>query len=145
MSSFLISDKGMGAVLQGIAYVKKEHGPYPSFPESLKESPEMLWDKLFRLNAEAVSQRYEESPAACGPMPEEYRPDGWDGTPSIVIMKMPPTKIDAYKALRCLLYQCSEGDVYKRPFFKDVERCADLLARQIVAESPSYNSSEYWG
>lgn len=134
MSSFQVSNDCLAAVLDGIEHVKKQHGCYPHFPEALKADPQTLWAKLGRLNAEAVSQRYNEAPGETDPAPEPRNPffAGAD-------------MVDCYKAIRCLLYQCSEGDVPKRPLFKAMRECNDLLAHQIVSGLSAYERSEMWG
>jgi hypothetical protein len=66
-----------------------------------------------------------------------------------VIYKFVPvscTPIEAYKALRCWLYQCCEGDIpsesklYK--FFEDV--VGKRLAEAIIMRTPEYDKAE-WG
>src|SRR4051812_1158656 len=78
---------------------------------------DLLGRDLYALNREAVRQRY----GTADPVPEyRFRPPG----------DVP--KVQLYKSLRCLLYQCSEGDVPETALYRRVEERANGLAREIV-------------
>lgn len=98
-------------------------GIYLDDPDHLKE----LGDELFALNADAVSQRYEEPAEKI-----EYRFE-WAAC----------NKYQALKSLSCLLYQCSEGDVPNRALYKALEDCKSALMYEIIARLPEYESAKW--
>ena len=55
-----------------------------------------------------------------------------------------PSAISQYKAVQCLLYQCTEGDIEKREQFKRLEKTLHELAADIVCELPEYKTAQ-WG
>jgi hypothetical protein len=85
---------------------------------------------LHRLNVSAVCQRY---PAD---RPEQY--------PFRVGHEVPPTLIQGYKALQCLVYQCYEGDVPGTPLYGALVDLEHVLAARIVSELPAYEAAP-WG
>lgn len=105
MSAFIVSRECMQRAVQTIA---AHHHPNIK-PGDLTR----LGQTLFLLNADAFNQRYDCTVEA----PDfEYSPDsGW--TPAIGL-----------KALRCLLYQCAEGDVPDTQLYKCIEATAESLA-----------------
>lgn len=88
-----------------------------------------LAEAMYALNIEAVNQRY-------------HKEDSADG---IVYSLYPYTsRISAWKALRCWLYQCSEGSVpetYLYRYFREMEK---VTAVQIVQSLPEYDQAD-WG
>lgn len=53
-------------------------------------------------------------------------------------------RIATYKALRCYLYQCSEGDVPEEPLYKALDTWAQRLADEIISALPEYEAAP-WG
>jgi hypothetical protein len=53
------------------------------------------------------------------------------------------TRVAAYKALRCLIYQCSEGDVTESDTFKELEVVAGEVAHAIVSALPAYETAAW--
>lgn len=94
------------------------------------------WDALGRallaLNADAYRARYGE-PA--NDDPSDLAPYIWKGCYV--------TLIEGYKALRCLLYQCTEGQVPDAPLFVALAAYADALAVTLVERSPAYRSAAW--
>lgn len=87
-----------------------------------------LGQAMFELNCNAVSQRYNEP--ANG---SEYR-YGVAATLSAV---------QAFKSLKCWLYQCSEGDVPDTPLYQVMDKVSDRLAHHIVSSLPEYERAEW--
>jgi hypothetical protein len=118
MSAFIVNNNTIHRCLMGLCYAKL------SF-EYNKE----LGQKLLELNARAVAQRYEE--------PEE----------KVVFKgsKFPVSPIGAVKALHCLRYQCSEGDVPQDPLFKKISRAIEILSEDIVCNLPQWNEEPWDG
>jgi hypothetical protein len=118
MSAFIVSNKTIHRCVMGMCYAKL------AFDYS-----EKLGQKMLELNAKAVASRYEE------PV-EDVLFVGSDHIPS---------KISAVKALHCLRYQCSEGDVPKDPLFKKISRAIEILSEDIVCNLPQWNEEPWDG
>jgi hypothetical protein len=54
------------------------------------------------------------------------------------------TPVEQFKAIYCLLYQCSEGDVTKSPLYDELNHAAAELAQRIVQDLPDYDKAS-WG
>lgn len=94
----------------------------------LVDDCQRLINDLHAMNVRAVNQRYG----------EDEQPERQHYTYQIT------RKIDAYKALRCFLYQCSEGDVPDEPLFKAMHELSNDWAHNIVIEMPEYDKQP-WG
>jgi hypothetical protein len=46
------------------------------------------------------------------------------------------TPVEQFKAIHCLLYQCSEGNVPNSPVYDELNRVANELAQRIVQDLP---------
>jgi hypothetical protein len=55
-----------------------------------------------------------------------------------------PTPIEMFAAIRCLLYQCHEGDVPKRALYKQLNAVSGELAQRIMQDLPEYEKAP-WG
>jgi hypothetical protein len=94
---------------------------------------EALGNAMFQLNIAAVNARYGDGGA------RHFRKLEYQYQPEYA------TKIQVYKSLRCWLYQCTEGDVFKRPLYQAFDSLiADYLMRQIIADLPEYQNA-VWG
>jgi hypothetical protein len=52
--------------------------------------------------------------------------------------------VHAYKALECLIYQCSEGNVPETATYKNLERLLALIGNRIISSLPEYDAAR-WG
>jgi hypothetical protein len=52
----------------------------------------------------------------------------------------PPSALELYKLIRCYLYQCSEGDIDKKPLFIALDTYCQSVAEHIVMNSPQYDA-----
>jgi hypothetical protein len=52
--------------------------------------------------------------------------------------------VEQFKAMCCLLYQCSEGKVPNTPLYGELNRAAGELAQRIVEDLPEYYKAS-WG
>lgn len=87
-----------------------------------------LGTAMHTLNCQAVDARYGAGDsAACS-----YRYAG-----KIV------DAVQAYKWLRCWLYQCTEGTIDETPLYATMERVSDALAHHIVSNLPRYEQAEW--
>lgn len=88
-------------------------------------TPDQLGQALYRMNVAAVDHRYNER----NPVPL-YRYSYRHASP-----------VQVYKSIRCYLYQCTEGDVPEQPLYKALERLAERLAAEIIADLPEYKAA----
>ena len=93
-------------------------------------SAEKIAKALYALNVGAVNCRYNETDTT------EYT-----GFKNVLPCN---SKHQTYKTLRCLLYQCSEGDTPEKPLFKQLESISDALAHDIVSSSKEFDQAA-WG
>ena len=113
MSAFVVNNMTIHRCLYGLVYAKLARGYSPS-----------LGQKLLDLNVRAVNARYNEKDVA-----PKFEDMG----------EMDVSKISAVKALHCLRYQCSEGDVPKDPLFKKISRAIEILSEDIVCNLPEWS------
>ena len=86
------------------------------------------WACLLRdVNVDAVNQRYNEHE-----QPGDYE-HHW---------KLCSTA-QAYKALRCFLYQCSEGNIPERALYKALHQAAYAMAHEIVSHLDAYEKADW--
>jgi hypothetical protein len=92
-----------------------------------------LGNIMFHLNIVAVNACYGEGKARCfRALDYQYKAKS-------------ASKIQVFKSLRCWLYQCKEGDVYKHHLYQAFETVIlDYLMTQIITEMPEYRNAE-WG
>lgn len=92
---------------------------------------EDLGKKMHALNVEAVNCRYGED---ADKLPEPYK----------IFRNLPATDGQVFKSLSCFLYQCSGGDVDKKPLFKKLNKFRDSLAYCIATNTKEYDEAT-WG
>jgi len=96
-----------------------------------KEIGTQIGRNLFLMNRRALSARY-----GCGDylrLPEFVFENWADASP-----------VEQFKAITCLLYQCSEGDVSNSQIYGELSRAAGELAQRIVQDLPEYGKAS-WG
>ena len=99
--------------------------------DAQKKAGTKIGRKLFLMNRRALCARYGLGDHLCVP---EFIFEKWaDASP-----------MSQFKAISCLLYQCSEGEVPNGPLFGELNRAAGELARAIVQELPEYGQAS-WG
>ena len=97
------------------------------------EQRQALGRQLQAMNWAAFCQRYEDGAEwVADERPYEYTYD------------FPPTLIQAVKAMQCLRYQCTEGNVPDMPLYKALSAIMDSTAMLIVTSSPEYRAAG-WG
>jgi len=92
-----------------------------------------LYRALELMNAEALRQRYG----------DELKDNISGSLPAFPWYKN-LHRVEVYKAIRCYLYQCAEGDVHKSPLYKAVAEIAEALADAIISDMPEYEAAN-WG
>ena len=109
MSAFVISDETMHRVVEAFVLYEK----LPSVPAS------ELGDMLFEMNFAAMRARYGDTFE-----PSDYRHAKREATPA-----------EMFKAVECLLYQCSEGSVPNTTLYAMAEEVAERLAVKLTGLS----------
>jgi hypothetical protein len=150
MSAFVIDSATMGRVLRGLfarndrgQIVLQFDGEHTDFGHPRSADPTDVGRKLFAMNLEAVMQRYPD----CRDNPDDW--PGPHGAHALATEYRAPALmpgfhrgaadlVDFYKAIRCLIYQCSEGDIPNSPLFLELQRAAAELAHGIIETLPGY-------
>jgi hypothetical protein len=117
MSAFIVSERCMHHAV---------HALMP--PDAPCEARDGMGRQLYRLNAEAVRQRYGRN----DPIPDNYRY-------SVVF----PLPIQQYKSLACLVYQCTEGNVPQTALYHVLMRRKIDLALDIVHSLDAYRTADW--
>lgn len=136
MSAFIISKENMDIVVDAIVREGGLDG-YSSL------SPNELGQQLFAMNLEAIHARYPDTKNGGmmpGPCDTSDIFDNYHAADSVFSTPTPAQ----YKAISCLLYQCSEGKVPERTLFKSLQRFADSMSYQIISSLPEYEAAP-WG
>lgn len=145
MSAFLVEDKTINKVVCTIARMIKNHDLYNA-KNDLKilgydfendiEASQKLGNDLYTMNCEAVTSRYTGDILSMWRDKDNlaYQYDNGMGT----------VAIEAFKALQCLLYQCTEGNIPESKLYKTMRKIEGDLAISIVRDMPEYDVAD-WG
>lgn len=132
MSAFIVSKSCIDAIVSYLPRARPFLGQYAEWdyflPGIANADATALGQALWDMNRDAVNDRYREADAA----------------PVYTASHVPTTAVRAYKAIGCLLYQCSEGDVPQRDLFRKMERLSKFLADMVISELPEYKAVR-WG
>ena len=93
-----------------------------------------LGEELFTLNCDAIEQRYGEGEAQKMSNDEMYH----------FLRVSSSGNIQTLKAMRCWLYQCSEGDVGKNPLYQAIDQVSLKLAYEALTRTKEYEACS-WG
>lgn len=139
MSAYMVSDDTINKVVSFLVYAAIAHKGVARYLENegyplvTPEQQETLANKMFDLNIQGVNARYGDGEA------EKFRPLDFKYR-----LLMPCSPIHVHKALACLLYQCSEGDIDETPLYKTLTQVNYLIAESIVHNLPAYELAP-WG
>jgi len=137
MSSFVVEDKTIAKVLCYVWQQTQSGGRPRRAGRALVEAGHaltppalrILGQQMLTLNRRATDTRYS----------EDNPVDRFEFRPTFV------KPVAAYKALRCWLYQCAEGEVVDHPLYRLFsDRVAPAIAQDIVEDSPEYDAAP-WG
>lgn len=135
MSAFMVEDKVINTVVSWLSVKKYDNRDFVGLARKLeteKDEKEFA-ESMFQLNIKAIEQRYGEGQA------KEFRPLDFEYK-----FNLPVSDIITLKALKCLLYQCSEGDVPETQLFKDLESLEYDIMNIIIRAIPEYDQAP-WG
>lgn len=101
---------------------------------SQDEDCKRLANDMFKLNCESINQRYGTGQA------EQFRPLDF----KYIYSGATANIYQALKSLRCLIYQCCEGDIPEsNALFEAMERVSMLMCYHIVTRSKEYEACEW--
>lgn len=156
MSAFVVGEDTMLRVVRGIC-AQSKYGPivrqFAGFDTQTADAPTKIGRKLFAMNIEAVKQRYPDCRAKPADMPGPIGDDDKSLAPKLARCfkaSCVPNKPDraemvaVYKAMSCLEYQCSEGNIPETPLFAELTKATAAVAESIVRELPEYGAAP-WG
>lgn len=132
MSAFIVEPDTMHAAVQGFVTAERAFGR--------NADPTDIGRQLYRLNYDAIHARYPDTvdhPENVPGVPVEV--DGYRWSP-----RTHYTKCAMYKALRCLKYQCSEGDVPEEPLYEKLVQAIDVLGYEIISDLPDFKRAGTW-
>lgn len=140
MSAFIVNDETINKIL---AFMKADCKRNPHIYRPLevmnlvwtgKDAGERWGAMMLDLNIDAVCARYSGEKADVLKKDREF---GHNGV-------LPPSRIQAFKSLKCWLYQCSEGDVPETDLFKAFYEVSGNMAKHIVTRTPEFEAAT-WG
>src|SRR5215831_5313351 len=139
MSTFIVNTKVMAKVVTAILLNLDTFDGKSTHRTALlaapthaqKEAGSKIGRKLFLMNRRALHAGYVCS--GDNPLPQFVFERWADATP-----------VEQFKAIHCLLYQCSEGNVPNSPLYDALNHAARELAQWIVQDLPDYDKAS-WG
>src|SRR5258707_1332546 len=134
MSSFLVGDKTINHVIGWLNHSNNRHElrKVLEVAEIGQTDPDWM-DKLgvsmYQLNVDALYARYKDRDHGA-----DYK-FAWENV----------SAVQAYKSLRCWLYQCAEGDIDSRPLFQVFAHTVTVgIAQEIIGALPEWDAAD-WG
>lgn len=137
MSAFIVSDDTINGI---VSFLNRHARDYRwlfdgKYDLSQTEDLDKLGSDLYHMNCDAVDDRYGRGTAAGDT--SEY--------PAFEFkFRRDMHRAAVYKAMCCLRYQCSEGNIPERPLFKLLEEAIAAVADGIVKSLPEYEAAQ-WG
>lgn len=123
MSAYIVDKKTIDRIINGMQQLNLNHEMGDIDIIDNDDLGQQLWD----MNAAAVDQRYEET--------NNKQPYTFNG--------VNVSKIQAFKSLRCFMYQCSEGDIPYTDLYKQMDIIGDRMAAKIVYDLPAFDAAEW--
>jgi len=136
MSAFLCEDKTINQIISFIDTDSETSWPKGELAEIGFIGPygQELGKAMFNLNCRSLAARYsEDAPNESGTKARPYK-----------FQHELCTRLQAYKSLRCFLYQACEGDTDNEPLYQALDKIANRWAGMIVSRLPAYEKAE-WG
>jgi hypothetical protein len=135
MSAFIVSETCMNRVVTAALFHSNSPSfcgiPIPEYPEPDCKEGSTIGKVLYALNRAAVRSRYPDK-REFATVPKRYRYGRADDPKAALL-----------KAIHCLIYQCSEGNVPKRDEYRELAWLASNLAESIVRDMPEYRSADW--
>jgi hypothetical protein len=129
MSAFVVEKSTIDAIVTYVMTAAKQgeisHLQYAIPGFEIPTNAQRFGQALLNMNIEAVDQRYKEMSDR---ETYHYNPRLED----LVVV---------YKAMECLIYQCSEGDVPESVLYQALERIKNELGSRIISGLPEYEEA----
>ena len=136
MSAFIVSERTMKDIIYNLFWnheFKNQTSILDRYGYKTSEDFDRLAIELYKMNREAVKQRYNEADDSDYiKIPEKLN---WDGGKI--------DKFQALKSMRCLIYQCAEGNVPKTKLFKFLEELIESWTWYIINAMPEYEKARW--
>ena len=129
MSAFIVSDSTMQSAVSAM------HSPRHSC-----EDADVLGQKLYDMNHKAVQARYPSR--GYGATVFKWKPSGHLANGNNIPEDL-TTACQWLKALHCLRYQCSEGDVPEMLLYKALEKTIHQFESHLATIHPEYKQAEW--
>lgn len=148
MSAFIVTDATMTVAVGAVIEVLTQGGRIPSSRALFDGMPACdangtaIGRALFAMNERAMDARY----------PGRWRDDYAVGEPlsseafsyrGETRNAMCRTVAERHKAIDCLLYQCSEGEVDQEPLFLALTKVRETLSGQIIRATAAWNAAPW--
>lgn len=129
MSAFIVDDNSINGIINHMGKEEYIETIWSELEELgiNKDKLETLAQAMLDLNYSSVNQRYREDEKA----------------PKIERKDVKISTMQAYKSLKCFLYQSCEGDCTEKPLYKILNAYKDHLAVSIVGDLPEYNAAAW--
>jgi len=135
MSAFIVEPNTINRIVTFMANDRHNQHRFEKFrksfhvdPHDSPEAKQIVGSLLLTLNIRAVNKRYADTQTV------EFYWFAWE--------QVPP--IQAYKSLRCWLYQCAEGTVPQSELFLLMSEYQGCVAENIVSQLPEFETAA-WG
>lgn len=139
MSAFIVDDKTINRVVSWLHDAVKRQTDFAWSARTLQKlgykldtelGCKRLAEEMFTLNCDSIEQRYGEGQA------KEFRPLDFQFN-----FVCPPGHYQALKSMRCLLYQCCEGDVPEQSdLYNALDKASLELSYQLISRSKAYEA-----
>jgi len=155
MSAFVVSDETMCRAVRALCSM----GEYAAIIERVADiqtrradSATQIGRELFAMNIAAVQARYPDTRANPAGMPGPVNDNGDSIAPELAASftcvtpqgRLPFEElVSGYKALSCLIYQCSEGDIPETELFKELQRAQAYVGDAIIVQLPQYQAAPW--
>lgn len=150
MSAYIVEDYTIDQVLiavqeldSGRVFIGKQKRKLSDYPKIERDNLlQSIADDLLKMNTQAVNYRYNERSKFRKPIKRAHLLD----VASLDHFRPYPVTelVGRYKAMTCLLYQCSEGKYPKTRLYKQLDHLAGEYAAMIVHRMPEYDQAK-WG
>ena len=136
MSSFIVSDKCIRHIIYNLFWnhdFKEQTNILQRNGYNSCEDFDRLAIELYKMNREAVKQRYDENEDSDYiEIPKTFN---WDND------KL--NKYQCLKSMQCLHYQCSEGNIPATKLYQFLDELIEAWMSFIIKEIPEYANAEW--
>lgn len=145
MSAFIISEKCMRNIIYNLFWNHEfknltsifRYNDYRPIDEHDHNDFHELANEFYLMNREAVKQRYNEPEDSDYIKIPDYKKIDWTSNGTTL------NKYQALMSMRCLRYQCTEGNVPESKLYNFLEQLIHNWMLYIMEEIPEYKQAEW--